>query len=151
MHLFVLPSEEPWIFLLPKSFLYQNKMSDEYLRAFVIGSSFLIFSPFLFLFIQLIKPKEVSYSYLTYSFVAPISLGIMNVLSLYFQKIYHLSTENRFLTMSLFAPTFVLSFVLFMKLYHFTYPEKWILYIISLYFMYFFTWNFTMYYIDKYT
>jgi hypothetical protein len=151
MHLFVLPKEEPWIFLLPKSFLYQNKMSDEYLRAFVIGSSFLIFSPFLFLFTKFIKPKEVSYSYLTYSFVAHLSLGIMNVFSLYLQKIYHLSRENRFLITSLFAPTFVLSFVLFLKLYYFTYPEKWILYIIGLYFMYFFTWNFTMYYLDKYT
>jgi hypothetical protein len=124
-------------------------MTNEYLRAFVIGSSFLVFFPYFFIVSQ-INPKDKNYSYLSYSFIAPLFLGGINMFSLYIQKIYRLSREERFFFISMFAPTFVFCVSLITKVYHFSLFSKWIVYLLCIYLLYFIVWNIIVYYLDKY-
>jgi uncharacterized ion transporter superfamily protein YfcC len=121
-------------------------MRNEYLRAFIIGSSFFVFFPFFLAVLQL--RKKINYSYVSYSFIAPISLGLMNILSLYISNKCKFTKQNRFFLMSIFAPTCVIVFVYLIKLYNFNYKE-WLQYIITIYVLYFIIWNFVIYYLDK--
>lgn len=123
-------------------------MSNEYLRAFVIGSSFIVFLPYFYI-VSKFKPSYFNYDYKSYTFLAPISLGIMNMLSLIISKKYNISNKNRFLYSSIIAPTCVLFTVIYFKIYNYT-IEQWISHILRLYLLYFFVFNFILYYLDKY-
>jgi len=123
-------------------------MKNEYLRAFVIGSSFLVFLPYFFA-VSRFKPKYFNFSYIPYTFLAPIALGMMNVFSLFIANKLHLSKENRFLFISLLAPTLVLFTIVFFKIYNYTIQE-WTHHTVQLYILYFCVWNFVVYNLDKY-
>ena len=124
-------------------------MKNEYLRAFVIGSSFFVFFPYFFSVSKLKEYKKINYDYVSYSFIAPIALGLMNVVSLYLANEFNFSKINRFLFMSLFAPTIVLIFVSVFGVYNFS-SKDWLQYIVGLYVLYFIIWNFVIYSLDKY-
>ena len=123
-------------------------MSNEYLRAFVIGSSCLIFLPYFFV-VSHFKKKYVNYNYMSYTFLAPVALGLMNVISLFLAKQLNLSRENRFLLISILAPTGVLAVIILFKMYNYT-REKLAIHIVSLYIFYFVIWNLVVYNLDKY-
>lgn len=123
-------------------------MYHEYLRAFVIGSSFLVFIPFFFIVLQF-NPKKMNYQYSSYTFIAPFVLGLFNVFSLFIAHLFHLSRRFRYLLISLLAPTVVVCTILFMKLYNFTKTE-WYSYIWKLYLFYFILFNINVYLLDKY-
>ena len=123
-------------------------MSNEYLRAFVIGSCFFTFFPY-FYEVSHLDPKKINYNYNSYTYVAPIGLGLMNVFSLILAKTFHLSREQRYLAVSLLAPTIVIFFAILLKFYNYTQAD-WFQYIIVLYSLYFITFNFTMPLLDKY-
>jgi hypothetical protein len=123
-------------------------MHHEYLRAFVIGSSFLVFIPFFFIVLQF-NPKKMNYQYSSYTFIAPFVLGLFNVFSLFIARLFHLSRRFRYLLISLLAPTVVVCTILFMKLYNFTKTE-WYSYIWKLYLFYFVLFNINVYLLDKY-
>ena len=123
-------------------------MYNEYLRAFVIGSSFLIFAPFFF-FVSRFNPKKINFDYIPYTFFAPIGLGLMNVFSLIIANAFHFSTRMRYLVIGLLAPTFVMFLILFLKAYNYTKAE-WFNHIWKLYLFYFFIANVNMYLLNKY-
>jgi hypothetical protein len=123
-------------------------MSNQYLRAFVIGSSFLVFIPY-FIAVRSLDKKLVNYSYENYTLYAPIGLGLYNVLSLYIANKFNLTKRNRFLFISLLAPTLVAIGVYTRKAYNYT-INQWFNHIWILYLLYFVVFNFVIYYLDKY-
>ena len=123
-------------------------MPNQYLRAFVIGSSFFVFIPY-FIAVKSFDKKLVNYSYENYTLYAPIGLGLYNVLSLYIANQLNLTKRNRFFLISLLAPTLVVLTVYFLKAYNYTTIEQWFNHIWKLYLLYFIVFNFVVYYLDK--
>jgi hypothetical protein len=123
-------------------------MSKQYLRAFVIGSSFFVFIPY-FIAVKSFDKKLVNYSYENYTLYAPIGLGLYNVLSLYIANQVNLTKRNRFFLISLLAPTLVVLTVYFLKAYNYTTIQQWFNHIWKLYLLYFIVFNFVVYYLDK--
>jgi hypothetical protein len=123
-------------------------MTNQYLRAFVIGSSFFVFIPY-FIAVRTFDKKLVNYSYENYTLYAPIGLGLYNVLSLYIANKFNLTKRNRFLLISLLAPTLVVLTVYFLKAYNYTTIQQWFNHIWKLYLLYFVVFNFVVYYLDK--
>ena len=119
-----------------------------YLRAFVIGSTSIVVLPFYYIVSHFSK-KKFNYNYLSYTFLAPIFLGLMNVLSLFISETYNLSKRKRFLVISIIAPTIVMFNVILFKIYNYT-KIQWIKHIVKLYLLYFFIWNIVVYNLDKY-
>jgi hypothetical protein len=62
---------------------------------------------------------------------------------------YALSPRERFLLISILAPTIVFAFIVLFKIYNYTYSQ-WINHIVKLYLFYFFIWNIVVYNLDKY-
>jgi len=124
-------------------------MSNQYLRAFVIGSSFLVFISY-FIAVRSFDKKLLNYSYENYTLFAPIGLGLYNVLSLYIANQFNLTKRNRFLLISILAPTLVVFSVYFLKAYNYTTMQQWFNHIWKLYLLYFIVFNFVVYYLDKY-
>ena len=83
--------------------------------------------------------------------MAPIALGVFNILSLYLANKFNLSSINRFLLISFIAPTLVALTVYFTKAYNTlkTY-SSWLNYLVKLYLLYFIVFNFDVYFLDKY-
>ena len=123
-------------------------MYKEYLRAFVIGSCFLVFFPF-FYAVSHFSHKKSNINYVLYTYYAPLVLGLFNVFSFYISNLYHLVPRERFLFISLFAPTLVLMTVVIFKVYNYTWND-WILHIFKLYLLYFIMFNGVVYLLDKY-
>ena len=123
-------------------------MSKQYLRAFVIGSSFFVFIPY-FIAVKSFDKRLVNYSYENYTLYAPIGLGLYNVLSLYIANQLNLTKRNRFFLISLLAPTLVVLTVYFLKAYNYTTIQQWFNHIWKLYLLYFIVFNFVVYYLDK--
>ena len=123
-------------------------MSNEYLRAFVIGSSFLVFLPYFFA-VSRFKKSYFNYDYKLYTFLAPISLGLMNVASLFISKQFNLSKRYRYLLISILAPTLVMITVTVFNVYNYTLTRR-ISHYIQLYLLYFIVWNFVVFNLDKY-
>ena len=125
-------------------------MTNQYLRAFVIGSSFFVFIPF-FLIVSSFDKKDINFSYEYYTFVAPLALGLYNVFSLYLANIFNLTKRSRFLLIGLIAPTLVASTVYVLKVYNNlnTYMS-WFNYLLKLYVLYFFVFSIDVYLLDKY-
>lgn len=119
---------------------------NEYLRAFVIGSCFFVFFPY-FIIVYYFLGKSISYA--PYTFIAPIALGLFNVLSLILSKQFHLTKTQQFLSISLIAPTLVALFVYTFKIYGFNTISGWTQYLITLYAIYFFVFNVVVYLLDK--
>jgi len=123
-------------------------MTNQYLRAFVIGSSFFVFIPY-FIAVRSFDKNLVNYSYENYTLYAPIGLGLYNVLSLYIANQFNLTKRNRFFLISLLAPTLVVLTVYFLKAYNYTTIQQWFNHIWKLYLLYFIVFNFVVYYLDK--
>ena len=122
-------------------------MTNEYLRAFVIGSSCFIFLPFFYAVIQF-KEEQFNFDYGTYTLFAPVTLGIINMISLFIATKYHLSKRFRFLVTSLIAPTIVLFSVFYFHIYNYTQVE-WISHIFKIYLLYFIVFNIILYSLDR--
>ncbi len=114
------------------------------LREFVIGSSAIVVLPFFYI-VSKFTPDKFNFDYKSYTFLAPIVLGLMNVIS--FLLLGH--SPYRYLLTSLVAPTIVLFTVVYFKIYNYT-PREWRQHILKLYLMYFFIFNVVVYNLDKY-
>lgn len=123
-------------------------MRNEYLRAFVIGSSCFVFLPYFYI-VSNFDTDQFNFDYKTYTYLAPVALGIMNLISFILSKKYNISTKNRFLYTSIIAPTFVLLTVIYFNIYNYTIID-WFYHTINLYLLYFIVFNYIVYYLDKY-
>ncbi|HLX54132.1 MAG TPA: hypothetical protein VKR58_09330 [Aquella sp.] len=118
-----------------------------YLRSFVIGSSFFVFIWF-FLVVRNISSSIKNYTYDDYTLVAPIYLGMMNVLSLYIAHQFDLSLRMRYVVIGIISPLIVIIFARWMKTYNFTNAE-WNKYSLMLIMQHFLIFNLIVYYLEK--
>ena len=118
-----------------------------YLRAFVIGSSFFVFFLFFF-FVSRFDPKKFHYPYKNYTLIAPLFLGIMNMVALWMERTWHLTRRMKYFVMSILAPSCVLAFVYITKTYTYTRSE-WIYHMICIFVVYSFVFNIILYELDK--
>lgn len=123
-------------------------MWTEYLRAFVIGSSYLVFFPH-FLAVGTANESELNYTYKQYTFVAPIYLGCMNMISLFIANTYHLSNRMRYVIIGSISPLLVSSFSYIFQTYNYS-KERWIKYVLGLFMKHFLIFNIIIYSLNKY-
>lgn len=119
-----------------------------YLKSFIIGSSF----PATFFLFQAVKniPDSIkNYSFQDYTVIAPIYLGLANLLSLCLSKIFNLSLQTRFLLIGILSPLFVISIVRSNNSYNFT-EEEWRQYYFRLITKHFMIFNLIIYNLEYY-
>ncbi len=120
----------------------------EYLRAFVIGSSMLVFLPH-FIAVANLDETKINYTYKQYTFVAPFYYGLMNMVSLFIALHFGLSPRQRFLLIGSLSPLIVISFSYFFKTYDYKGGE-WVNYGLGLFLKHFLIWNIVVFLLDKY-
>jgi hypothetical protein len=119
----------------------------EYLRAFVIGSSFLVFLPH-FIAVAGLDEANLNYTYKQYTFVAPLYYGLMNMISLFLAIQFHLSNRQRYLLIGTLSPLIVISFSYIFKTYDYK-GYEWLRYGIGLFIKHFLIWNIVVYFLNE--
>jgi hypothetical protein len=119
-----------------------------YLRAFVIGSSFLVFLPH-FIAVAGLDETKINYTYKQYTFVAPLYYGLMNMISLFLAIQLQLSDRFRYLIIGTISPLIVVSFSYLSKTYNYNNTE-WLNYGVNLFIKHFLIWNVIIYLLNKY-
>jgi hypothetical protein len=120
----------------------------KYLRAFVIGSSFLVFLPH-FIAVAGLDESKMNYTYKDYTFIAPVYYGVMNMISLFLSLQFQLSDRARYLLIGTLSPLIVISFSYLTKTYSYT-DDEWLRYSIRLFFTHFLIWNVVIYTLNKF-
>jgi hypothetical protein len=124
-------------------------MVNSYLRAFVIGSSFLVFFPYFFAAYNF-DTKLINFRFAEYAFIAPVALGMMNMASLFIANTFELSRRASLFIISIVAPICVLFFVKFAKVYNYKTASEWINHTWKLMLVYLVVWNIVVHYLDTY-
>jgi hypothetical protein len=119
----------------------------EYIRAFVIGSSFPVFLPH-FITVAGLDERNLNYTYKQYSFVAPLYYGIMNAISLFIALRLKLSDRQRYLLIGTLSPLFVTMISYVFKTYNYQ-GNEWIQYGAGLFVKHFLIWNIIVYYLNR--
>ena len=119
----------------------------KYLKQFVIGSSFLVFSPFYYA-VHNNQPKK-TYDYYTYTLIAPVWFGIWNIISLILAQQFDLTMRERFILISLISSLSIMSLATYLQSYTFT-KEEWKKYYLYIFIKYMIVWNLVIYNIEKY-
>ena len=88
------------------------------------------------------------YAYSSYTLIAPVALGVMNVLAVWLSNRYKINRRTRYLRMSLIAPSAVALFAYLTKAYTFTW-QGWVRYTGILFLIYFFVCNIVLYELDR--
>ena len=119
----------------------------KYLKQFIIGSSFIVILPFYYAVYN--SRKEKNYTYYNYTLVAPIWLGLWNVISLILARHFKLSMRNRFLLVSFISSVMIMIISTYFKTYDFS-KDEWIKYYIEIFIKYLIIWNILVYNVEKY-
>lgn len=123
-------------------------MNPSFLRAFVLGTSALIVFPH-YLAVANLDPSKLNYTYESYTFIAPLYYGLMNVVSLYLALAFSLSRRQRYLLIGVVSPLLVASLAYIFKTYPFS-PTEWLWYAARLFGMHFLNWNIVVFSLDKF-
>ena len=107
------------------------------LKEFIFGSSFLVLFPF-YLTVQNIPNTIKNYKYEDYTIIAPIYLGIMNILSKYLGKNI----------IGILSPTIVFLFSFTTNKYNFT-KKQWIKYYFRILIRHYITFNVIIKYLES--
>ena len=118
-----------------------------YLRSFVIGSSYLVFISF-FYAVKNIQHKK-TYSYYHYTLLAPVWFGLWNMFSLYLARKFKLSLRMRFLIISVISSLYIMAIAMYIQSYNFTRSE-WYKYCVYVFVKYLIVWNLIIYNLEKY-
>lgn len=117
-----------------------------YLKSFVIGSSFPVFAPFFYSVSQL--PSNVkNYSYASYTLIAPLYLGIINILATLIGQKWNLSLRQRYLIIGPLSGLFVAFIATVMNTYNYN-RQEWISYYQRIIFNHFLIFNIVIYFIE---
>ena len=119
----------------------------QYLKPFVIGSSALVVFPFYYA-VHYHQPKK-TYTYFTYTFVAPIWFGLWNIISLMIADYFNLSLRMRFFIISILSSISIMAIASHFKTYNFTHNE-WFKYYTYIFVKYLIIWNIVIFYLEKY-
>lgn len=119
----------------------------EYLRAFVIGSSYPVFLPH-FIAVAGLDESNINYTYKQYSFIAPLYYGLMNMISLYIAFRLKLSNRQRYILIGAVSPLIVVLFSYLFNTYDYQ-GTDWINYGARLFAMHFLIWNIIVYYLNR--
>lgn len=116
------------------------------LRHFIIGGSFpIVFSFYYSVFYQ--QPKK-NYSYFNYSMIAPVYLGLFNVILNVVGNKYKWSMLKRYLIFSIISWLTTITISTNLKSYNFT-PKEWNRYYIYLLTKYIIVWNILVINLEK--
>ena len=96
----------------------------DYIKLFVVGSSLPVVLPF---YISVAGIQQKTYSYETYSIVAPLYFGCMNMLAGYLSK--QVGIVKAYLYTTVLSICTVCSIVFVTDTYSFQTPEEWIRYV----------------------
>ena len=122
-------------------------MSSNYLKGFVIGSSFPIFA---FFFYNVGKMKNINYSYKKYTILAPLYFGIMTCLALFIKEKTKLSLKMSIFIISIISSIIISSYIKITKAYNFTSSSRWIKQYIIITFVHLITYNIIIMFLLKY-
>lgn len=112
-------------------------MQPEYVKAFIIGSSWPLFITYFYIVSTYDEIRN--YSFKNYVMVAPLFLGLLNVLGLYIAKQYDVSRMNRFVITGIIGAIVVSITITLSGAYKFTTQKEWINQYIGLFLIYAFT------------
>ena len=101
-------------------------MNSDYLKAFITGSSYLTLLQF-FLAVMKIPEEVKNYSYENYTLVAPLYLGIMNMLGLWLSRQLGLEGGRRYFIIGLISGLIVPTFATWNQSYNYT-QARWLQY-----------------------
>ena len=118
-----------------------------YLKQFIIGSSYIVFFPF-FYSVKNNQPKK-NYKYQDYTLVAPLWFGLWNVISFQLAKYLNLTLKQRFILISIISSLSIMMIATYLNSYNFT-KKEWKKYYIYIFIKYMFVWNIIIYNIEKY-
>ncbi len=110
-----------------------------YLLSFLIGSSWFV-TLWFFLVVPDIPADVRNYSVKSYIVIAPLFLGLVNVLGEWLSYRFGWSLRQRMLLVGLLSPAIVTAFAYFMNAYNYT-PEEWRKYAPSLFAKHWFIFN----------
>jgi hypothetical protein len=119
----------------------------EYIRAFVIGSSFPVFLPH-FLAVANLDERNLNYTYKQYTFIAPLYYGLMNAISLLLAIKLKLSDRQRYLLIGTLSPLIVILFSYTFQTYDYQGIE-WLTYGAGLFVKHFLIWNVIVYFLNR--
>ena len=120
---------------------------SKYLKSFIIASSFPIFFTF-FLKVASIDDSIKNYSYETYTIIAPLYFGIMNVLATILQNKTNLSKKDIYFYFGIVSPLIVITFAKLSKSYNFT-KEEWMKYSVRLFIKHFLIYRICIYFLEN--
>ncbi len=118
----------------------------KYLKQFVIGSSYLVFIPYFYSVMK--SQSKKNYTYFNYTLVAPIWLGVWNVISLIIAEKFNLSMRMRFLVVSLISSLSIMLLATYLKSYDFD-KNEWKKYYLYIFIKYLIIWNIIVYNIER--
>src|SRR5690349_11423528 len=108
---------------------------SEYLKAFIIGSSWPTFILY-FYAVSNYSETERKYSYRDYTFVAPLFLGLLNMFGLYLANKFNLSRGQRFILSGLVGAMMVSIIITLFNVYNYDSVNRWVQQYISLFIVY---------------
>lgn len=116
-----------------------------YLKQFVIGSSFIVFAPF---FYAVQQNKFKTYDYHTYTLVAPVWFGLWNIISLILAQVFDLSLRERYILISILSSISVMLIATYNNAYNYT-SNEWLKYYLHIFIKYMIIWNLIIYTLEK--
>ncbi len=114
-----------------------------YLKSFIIGSSYPVFVLFFFN-VARSPPEKRNYTYEAYTKVAPIYLGLMNALSLFLAQTFNLSLRMRYILIGILSGMIVSAISTTFKTYNFD-RKQWLEYYGRIILTHFFVFNVIIY------
>jgi len=119
-----------------------------YLKSFIIGTSLPVSIHF-YDAVANIKKEDRNYSYILYSFLAPLWFGLMNILSLYIADKWNLSSRGRFITISIISSLLIVLLAKLLNAYNYSNSE-WLSYYTTILVKHFLTFNVIIYLLEYY-
>lgn len=118
-------------------------MINDAILAFIIGSSYVVTLPF---FLRVMNVKNKNYSYRSYTVIAPIYMGLMNMFALYLRNRYNLSLEKSLGVTSLISSILIILWATASKAYS---NQNIVIYSIEIFIRHFITFNVLIYILYK--
>lgn len=120
---------------------------EPYLLSFIIGASWPVFILF---FVAVSKYGPVAkYDYKTYTLIAPLFLGLLNMFGLYIARMFGLTHVQRFLYTALIGAAMISILITYFELYNFDSQSKWNQQYLYLFITYIFVFSIIVYGIEE--